>query len=164
MLLKVTKIVILLAQFIHYTEGFERVIIVTESDATIDDSFTDDNGDDITTAAIGSGSASDTYTNLCCVYGNCSCSSFYSALDNLTSNVLINITTDVELSSFIPIVNLTNIAITGNNNPTVYCYNSGGLHFISCTIVQLRELLGKDVVLVMIIVCILLFSSLIFPT
>ena len=73
MLLKVTKIVILLAQFIHYIEGFERVIIVTESDATIDDSFTDDNRDDITTRAIGSGSASDTYTNLCCVYGNCSC-------------------------------------------------------------------------------------------
>ena len=132
MLLKVTIIVILLAQFIHYTEGFERVIIVTESDATINDSFTDDNGDDISTRAIGSGSASYTYTNLCCAYENCSCPSFYRALDNLTSNVLINITTDVVLSSIIPIVGISNIAITGHNNPTVYCNNSGGLHFISC--------------------------------
>ena len=59
-------------------------------------------------------------------------SSLCNALDNLTSNVFINITTDVELSSIIPIVNLTNITISGHNNPTVYCNNSGGLHFISC--------------------------------
>ena len=132
MLLKVTKIVILLALSIHYTEGFERVIIVTESDVIIDDLFTDDNGDDISTRAIGSGSALDTYTNPCCAYENCSCPSLYNALDNLTGNVLINITTDVELPSIIPIIGIFNIAITGHNSPIVYCNNSGGLHFISC--------------------------------
>ena len=34
----------------------------------------------------------------CCIYENCSCNSLNDALDNLTSNVLINITTDVTLS------------------------------------------------------------------
>ena len=34
----------------------------------------------------------------CCVYGNCSCNSLDHALANLTSNVLITITTDVTLS------------------------------------------------------------------
>ena len=37
-----------------------------------------------------------------------------------------------ELSSIIPLVDLTNITITGHNNPTVNCNDSGGLHFISC--------------------------------
>ena len=132
MLLKVTKIVILLAQFIRYTDGIKRVIVVTESDATIDDLFTDDDEDKIATRATGSHSASDTYTNPCCAYENCSCPSLYSALDNLTSNVLINITTDVELPSIIPIIGISNITITGHNNPTVYCNNSGGLNFTSC--------------------------------
>ena len=36
------------------------------------------------------------------------------------------------LSSIVPLVDLTNITITGHNNPTVNCNISGGLHFISC--------------------------------
>ena len=127
MLLRVTTVVILLALFIQYVEGFERVIVVTESDVH-DDLISDD--EDIN--AIGSGSGSNLFSNSCCIYGNCSCPSLYSALANLTSNVLINITTDVELSSIISLIDLSNIAITGHNNPTVKCNNSGGLHFISC--------------------------------
>ena len=69
---------------------------------------------------------------VCCIYGNCPCPSLHSALVHLTSNVLINVTTDVELSSIISLVNLANITITGHNNPTVKCNNSGGLHFMSC--------------------------------
>ena len=61
-----------------------------------------------------------------------SCPSLYNALANLTSNVLIKITTDVTLSSIISLADLTNITITGHNNPTVNCNSSGGLQLISC--------------------------------
>ena len=47
----------------------------------------------------------------CCVYGNCSCYSLDIALASLTSNVLINITTDVTLSLHIKVLNLINIWI-----------------------------------------------------
>ena len=53
-------------------------------------------------------------------------------MTNLASNVLINITTDVELSSIIAVVDLANIIITGHNYPIVNCNNSGGLHLMSC--------------------------------
>ena len=68
----------------------------------------------------------------CCVYGNCSCNSFDIALASLTSDVLINITTDVTLSSIVKQSDLKNISIIGYNNPTVNCTNSGGIHFTLC--------------------------------
>ena len=126
------KAALSLALFIQCIEGFERDIIITESD--LDDLLVEGDEDNIAIRAIGSASGvnTNTFSNSCCIYDNCYCSSLYSALANLTSNVFINITTDVELSSIIPIVDLANVAITGHNNPTVYCNNSGGLHFISC--------------------------------
>ena len=117
----VTINIVLLTVFIQYIEGFDRVIVVTESRDDIIDQ------DETVTRAMRNG------RNSCCIYGNCSCQSLYSALANLTNNVLINITTDVELSSIIQRVNLANITITGYNNPTENCNNSGGLHFISCS-------------------------------
>ena len=105
MILRVATTAILLALLVQYVEG--SVIYVNESD--VHDNHV-----------------------VCCIYGNCSCPSLYIALANLTSNVLINVTTDVELSSIISLVNLANITITGHNNPTVNCNNSGGLHFMSC--------------------------------
>ena len=68
----------------------------------------------------------------CCVYGNCSYSSLDHALANLTSNVLINITTDVILSSLVTVSDLENISIIGHNNPTVNCTVFGGMHFTFC--------------------------------
>ena len=68
----------------------------------------------------------------CCVYGNCSCSSLDHALANLTSNVLINITTDVTLSSLVTVSDLENVSIIGHNNPTVNCISAGGIHFTCC--------------------------------
>ena len=121
MLFKVTINIVLLAVFIQHIEGFDRVIVVTETRDDIIDQ------DEIVTRTIRSG------RNACCIYGNCSCQSLYNALANLTSNVLVNITTDVELLSIIQRVNLANVTITGYNNPTVNCNNSGGLHFISCS-------------------------------
>ena len=67
--------------------------------------------------------------NTCCVYGNCSCNSLDIALASLTSNVLINITTDVTLSSFIKVSDLQNVSVIGYNNPSVNCRSIGGVHF-----------------------------------
>ena len=67
-----------------------------------------------------------------CVDRDCSYYSLNQALSNLTSNVLINITTSVSLSSFIPLVGLVNISIRGHQNPIVNCSNYGGLSFVSC--------------------------------
>ena len=69
----------------------------------------------------------------CCVYGNCPCGSLDQALANLTNNILINITTDVTLSSFIKVSGIENITIIGHNKPTVnYTYFGGGMHFTFC--------------------------------
>jgi len=61
------------------------------------------------------------------------CYSFTQLLMNLTSDVTVHIkTTDVVLSSVIPLRDLKNISIIGYNNPTVECGNNGGLQFVSC--------------------------------
>ena len=73
--------------------------------------------------------------NFCCTYTNvnCSCSSLDSALANLTSNVLINITTDMKLLSIVTLFDLAYVTIIGHNNPTINCDNSGGVHFMNCS-------------------------------
>ena len=119
MLLGATTAVIILALFI---QGSERVIA---------DEITNDEGV-LATSAVDSANDSYISDNSCCVNGYCSCLSLNNVLANLTSNVLVNITTDVMLSSIITLVDLVNITITGYNNPTVNCNNSGGLHVISC--------------------------------
>ena len=77
-------------------------------------------------------SGEDDNSLICCVYGNCSCSSLDHALANLTSNVLINITTDVTLSSLVSVSDLENVSIIGHDNPTVNCRSAGGIHFTFC--------------------------------
>ena len=58
--------------------------------------------------------------------------SFEDALNNLTSNVTIHVTTDVILHSYTYLEHLENISIIGSTNPTVKCNNDGGLHFSFC--------------------------------
>ena len=82
MLFRIIKATLILGIFIQYIEGYERMIVVTE----------------LVTQYNGSDSASN---SPCCMYGTCPCLSLYNALANLTSNVLINITSDVELTSLI---------------------------------------------------------------
>ena len=71
-------------------------------------------------------------SHICCVYENCSCSSLDQALTNLTSNVLINITTDVTLSSLVKVSDIQNVTIIGHNNPTVNCKDFGRIHLNFC--------------------------------
>ena len=128
MLLRVTIAAILfLTVFILHIDGFQRVIVVSKPD----DQIGVDEGI-LATSTISSGSGSYIFDNPCCIYGNCSCPSLYNALANLVSNVLINITPDVVLSSIISLVDLANITITGHNNPTVNCNNFGALNITSC--------------------------------
>ncbi|XP_065896009.1 uncharacterized protein [Dysidea avara] len=65
--------------------------------------------------------ASGEFQNVCCINGDCDCYSLDHALSKLTSNTLINITTDVVLSSFVEIQRIQNITIIGHNFPTVRC-------------------------------------------
>ena len=74
----------------------------------------------------------DDNSRICCVHKNCSYSSLDQCLANLTSNVLITITTDVTLSSLVKASNLSNVSIIGHNYPRVNCKSVGGIHFTFC--------------------------------
>ena len=115
-LFKTSLLIILTVQF-QYADGNQRIVHVSE--------LVSDHEDFIA-------SGEDDNSLICCVYGNCSCSSLDHALANLTSNVLINITTDVTLSSLVTLSDLENVSIIGHNNPTVNCRNAGGIHFTFC--------------------------------
>ena len=70
--------------------------------------------------------------SISCACGNSSCNSFGQALENLTSNVLINVTTDVTLSSLINLSDIENVTIFGHKDPIVKCKNFGAIRFIFC--------------------------------
>ena len=54
-------------------------------------------------------------------------------LNNISSdNVVVNITTDVVVSSIVTVECLKNITIIGNRNPVVKCNDVGAVKFISC--------------------------------
>ena len=93
-------------------DGNQRIVLVSDDDLL-------DSGEDNSSLS-------------CCVYGNCSCNSLDHALAHLTNNVLINITTNVTLSSLLKVSDLQNISVIGYNNPTVNCKNIGGLQFTLC--------------------------------
>ena len=95
----------------------------------------DSSGNDEYTGASGSGqsvynvsSSSNAWSNTT----NHSDNNFHYKLTNLHSNGLINITANVMLASIVQLVGLENITIIGHDNPTVNCYNAGGIHFDNC--------------------------------
>ena len=105
---------VVLALVVQHVNGNQRVVDVSETCS--DDEYKVTNNGGVNSL-------------MCCVLGNCSCHSFDDALNNLTSNDLLNITTDVMLSLPINASNLENISIIGYNNPTVNCKGVGGIHF-----------------------------------
>ena len=109
--LRIIPLVIVVAVLVQYASGNQRIVHVSE---LISDGGEDDNN------------------HICCVYGNCSCNSLHHALTNLTSNVLINITTDVTLSSLVKVSDIENVTIIGHNNPTVNCKDFGRIHLNFC--------------------------------
>ena len=106
----------ILAVMFHYIDGDQKIVHVSKLNSDNEDFYT--NGEDDN-------------SHVCCAYGNCSCNSLDYALASLTSNVLINITTDVTLSSLIVRSDLQNVSVVGLNNPTVNC-KTGGMHFTFC--------------------------------
>ena len=76
----------------------------------------------------------------CCTTGGCPCGSLILALQNLTNNSIINITSEsVTLHTTTPLGsgNLHNITITGNG-ATIMCNNSGGVYCESCSNVTIN--------------------------
>jgi len=53
-------------------------------------------------------------------------------LANISSNVVINITSDIPLRTNITLKNLENITIVGYRIPTVNCKDMGGIKFVAC--------------------------------
>ena len=129
--------VIVLTVVVQCVNGYQRIVHISEHFSDDEDFYSSRNKKDL---IIGSGETNDLYFDdeddginlLCCVYGNCSCYSFDQALAHLISNALLNITTDVTLTSVINVSNLANVSIIGHNNPTVNCRDAGGIHFTSC--------------------------------
>ena len=74
----------------------------------------------------------DDNSRIFCVHENYSNSSLDQCLANLTSNIMITITTDVKLSSLVIASNLSNVLIIGHDYPRVYCKDVGGIHFTFC--------------------------------
>ena len=109
------SLLIVLGVLFQYTDGYQRIVCVNESISDEEYFFT--SGEDVQST---------------CEYGNCSCNSLDQVLTNLASNVLINITTDVTLSSLVRASDLENVSIIGHNNPTVNCKHVGGIHFTFC--------------------------------
>ena len=69
-----------------------------------------------------------------CTSRNCYCKVLEDLLDGLASNVIVNITDNVTLSSSIELNGLENISIIGHNNITVICgIDGGGLYLYSCS-------------------------------
>ena len=126
LLLSKLMIAILLAIMVHYVVGDQiRIVLVSELISYDNDFSSGEYG------ANYSSKYDSSHIYICCVYGNCTCNSLDHALANLTSNVLINITTDVILSSLIERSGLHNVSIIGHNNPTVNC-KTGGIQFTYC--------------------------------
>ena len=79
-------------------------------------------------------------TTTCCIYGECDCSSLSTALSNMNSNTIINITSqsvDIEHHTRMGFTNLTNITIIGHST-TVKCNKSGGVYCESCENVLIK--------------------------
>ena len=83
---------------------------------------------------VTSGDSSDTSENSSDdVSGNCTFHSINDILNNISSNnTIVNITTDVVLSSNVTLEGLENIMIIGHRNPVVKCNDVGAVKFISC--------------------------------
>ena len=66
-------------------------------------------------------------TMKCCAKGKCPCSDFALALEQACNNTEIKIASSIDLLHNVQFGSVSNITITGYNNPTVKCDNKGGL-------------------------------------
>ena len=78
----------------------------------------------------------------CCIHNTTCACSLYCALQkaNGSSNVVINITTDVTLSLPVHLMNINNITIVGHNNSTVKLNSTGALYFTLSHDIRIQEI------------------------
>ena len=70
--------------------------------------------------------------------------SIFDVLNNVTtSNTIINISTDVVLSSNVTLEGLNNITIIGQGNPTVNCNDIGSVKFVACNNVTIEGVIWE---------------------
>ncbi|XP_065909024.1 probable outer membrane protein pmp6 [Dysidea avara] len=80
-----------------------------------------------------SGSGGDEVDEIpCCNSGNYTFYSIVDALNSVTSNTIIKVSTDVVLPSNVMLEGLDNITIIGVGIPTVNCNDTGSVKFVSC--------------------------------
>ena len=63
----------------------------------------------------------------CCMYEKCHCSNLSLALEHIQNDTEIRIQSCISLHNTVVFVNVTNVTITGDSNPTVRCDHRGGL-------------------------------------
>ena len=80
----------------------------------------------------GTVTCSDPETLLVCIHQNCFCQVINNVLASLTSNVQIDLSINVTLSTIILLSDLNNISIIGHHNPTINCSSNGGIKFTLC--------------------------------
>ena len=119
MLISSVTVYVLLLFIIKDTTGFQ------EDNPINDEDYNDASSGSGQTIIINNDICDDAYSN----YSDCS---FHHELVGLTSNGMINITTDVLLQSIVTLSGLKNFTIIGNDNATINCNNAGGIHFNYC--------------------------------
>ena len=91
-----------------------------------------------------SGSGSDEDDIPCCNIENYTFYSIVDVLNNVTTNnTVINILTDVVLSSNVTLEGLNNITIIGQENPTVNCNDIGSVKFVACNNVTIEGVIWE---------------------
>jgi len=94
------------------------------------------------------GSGSDEANVSCCSTGDYTFYSIFDGLNNITSNIIITISTDVLLSSKVIIEGIYTITIIGHGNPIVNCNNFVSVKFFSSAMSPLKASNGRGVVLI----------------
>ena len=120
MLISRVSVFVLLLIFIKDITGFEK-----DNPISDDESHSDAYSSSGQRALMNNDNCVGAYSS----YSDCS---FYYELVGLTSNGMINMTTDVLLRSIVTLSGLENFTIIGNDNVTVNCDNAGGIHFNHC--------------------------------
>ena len=67
-----------------------------------------------------------------CLSENCKCNNLWYLLHGVRSNTVVNIADKAILSSYVWLIDLTNVSIIGQNNLTVFCMNTDAIEILDC--------------------------------
>ena len=133
-LLKISKAAVLLVCLFSQIEGATKVMPNDLSDTS------QNRSDDFVSGSVDLNERGQDKLP-CCVSGNFTFHSIDDILNNISRNsTIVNITNDVELSSFVTIEGVENIMIIGHRNPVVKCNDVGAVKFISCNNITIESI------------------------